>query len=66
MCTWCLAVPVVVWMACSTHFFINLINSIMNVECPKCGAEDAFFNGECYECPSCDYEWEVDVEIENE
>lgn len=29
----------------------------MNVECPKCGSEDAFFNGEC---PCCDYEWNAD------
>lgn len=32
----------------------------MNTECPNCGAEDAFFNGVCYECPACDYEWEAD------
>ena len=32
----------------------------MNTECPKCGSEDAFFNGECYVCPCCDYEWEAD------
>ena len=39
----------------------------MNVECPKCGSEDAYFNGECYECPCCDYEWEVDnCEVEEE
>ena len=38
----------------------------MNTECPKCGAEDAFFNGECYECPCCDHEWEADVEFEEE
>ena len=24
MCTGCLAVPVVVWVACGTHFFINI------------------------------------------
>ena len=33
---------------------------LMNVECPKCGAEDAFFNGVYYECPCCDYKWETD------
>ena len=38
----------------------------MNTECPKCGAEDAFFNGECYECPCCDHEWEADVKFEEE
>ena len=31
----------------------------MNTECPKCGSEDAFFKGVCYECPACDYEWEA-------
>ena len=34
--------------------------------CPKCGSEDAFFNGECYECPCCDYEWAADVEFEDD
>lgn len=29
----------------------------MNTDCPKCGCEDAFFNGVCWECPNCDYEW---------
>ena len=29
----------------------------MSVTCPKCFSEDAFFNGVCYECPDCDYEW---------
>lgn len=30
----------------------------MNTDCPKCGSENAFFNGVCWECPDCDYEWE--------
>ena len=38
----------------------------MNTECPKCGAEDAYFNGEYYECPNCDHKWEADVEFEEE
>lgn len=32
----------------------------MNVECPKCGSEDAYFDGVHYLCPACDYEWEAD------
>ena len=40
----------------------------LNTECPKCHCEDAYHNGVCYECPSCDYEWddgnnfELDIE----
>ena len=37
----------------------------MNVECPKCGAEDAFFNGVCYECPCCEHEWNADIDFED-
>lgn len=33
------------------------IVKFLNTECPKCHCEDAFFNGVCYECPNCDYEW---------
>lgn len=29
----------------------------LNVDCPNCRCESAFFNGVCYECPDCDYEW---------
>ena len=29
----------------------------MEIVCPKCYCEDAFFNGECYECPDCGYQW---------
>ncbi|QZE15188.1 hypothetical protein K4L44_04970 [Halosquirtibacter laminarini] len=29
----------------------------LNTDCPKCQSEDAFYNGACYECPSCGYEW---------
>lgn len=25
--------------------------------CPKCFSEDVYFNGVCYVCPDCDYEW---------
>lgn len=28
--------------------------------CPNCGAEGAFFDGTCYFCPDCDYEWDDD------
>lgn len=76
MCTGRLAVPVVVWVACGTHFFLYVIFNPnvklklfkpMTIECPKCGSEDAFFNGVCYECPTCDYEWEADnCEFEEE
>ena len=38
----------------------------MNTECPKCGAEDAYFSGVRYEWPNCDHEWEADVEFEEE
>ncbi|MBR1962627.1 MAG: hypothetical protein IKA26_06730 [Alistipes sp.] len=39
----------------------------MNTECPKCGAEDAYFDGARYQCPACDYEWEADnCEFEEE
>lgn len=31
----------------------------MTVTCPKCLCEDAYFNGVCYECPNCDYEWDA-------
>lgn len=29
----------------------------MEIHCPNCGCEDAFFNGVSYECPECDYTW---------
>jgi len=29
----------------------------MNIVCPKCQEEDAYFNRVNYECPNCDYEW---------
>jgi len=29
----------------------------LNVDCPNCGCESAYFNGVCYECPDCDHEW---------
>jgi uncharacterized Zn ribbon protein len=32
----------------------------MEIQCPKCGDEQAFFNGVCYECPDCDYQWDAD------
>ncbi len=27
----------------------------MEIKCPKCGCEDAYHNGVCYECPDCGY-----------
>jgi transposase len=38
----------------------------MNTECPKCGCEDAHFDGIVYTCPACNYEWQADVEFEDE
>jgi uncharacterized Zn ribbon protein len=43
----------------------------LNVTCenPECGEENAFFNGECYECPDCNYEWgefEMDKDEDDE
>lgn len=29
----------------------------MEIECPKCGSDQAYFNGVAYECPDCNYEW---------
>ena len=37
----------------------------MEIVCPNCGSEDAFFNGVCYECPDCDYTWTGDEEGED-
>lgn len=28
--------------------------------CLNCGCESAYFNGVTYECPECDFEWDVD------
>ena len=36
------------------------------VTCPNCTNENAFFNGLCFECPECDYEWSSDVDFEDE
>lgn len=27
------------------------------VDCPKCGCENCFHNGVCFECPDCGYQW---------
>ena len=29
----------------------------MNVTCPRCQMENAYFDGVVYFCPDCDYEW---------
>jgi uncharacterized Zn ribbon protein len=29
--------------------------------CPKCGDENAYFNGTNYYCPECGYEWDAIV-----
>ncbi len=35
-------------------------------ECPKCGMENAYFDGVSYYCPDCDHEWgEVETEEED-
>lgn len=34
----------------------------MEIECPNCHYEDAYFNGRCYECPDCGYCWTEDDE----
>jgi ssDNA-binding Zn-finger/Zn-ribbon topoisomerase 1 len=27
----------------------------LNYECPNCGSDSMYYNGENYECPNCDY-----------
>ena len=39
---------------------------IMNVTCPFCGSEDAYYNGVKYECPECDRTWDDEDEDEDE
>lgn len=34
--------------------------------CPDCFEENAFFNGICYVCPECGYEWGYDDDEEEE
>lgn len=29
----------------------------MEIVCPKCFCENAYFNGVCYECPECEHRW---------
>lgn len=33
--------------------------------CPKCGDENAYFNGTNYYCPECGYEWDAIVDGAN-
>ena len=28
-----------------------------DIDCPKCGFYDCYFNGVCYECPDCGNQW---------
>ncbi|TAG85690.1 MAG: hypothetical protein EAZ20_14455 [Bacteroidetes bacterium] len=38
-----------------------------NVECPECLSEGAYFDGLCFVCPNCDYEWgEIEDEDEDD
>lgn len=39
---------------------------IMEVVCPNCDCEDAYFNGRCYECPNCGYHWTDDDEEDDD
>jgi hypothetical protein len=32
------------------------------VDCPRCGSENAYFNGVAYECPECDFEWDDETD----
>jgi len=34
--------------------------------CPKCGSEYTYENGNLYICPECAYEWSKDAEAESE
>ncbi|MDX2191044.1 MAG: hypothetical protein SFY32_14380 [Bacteroidota bacterium] len=39
----------------------------LEINCPNCGMDNAFFNGICYECPDCDFTWnEGSIEEEEE
>lgn len=38
----------------------------MNEECPFCGSDNAYHNGDCYICPDCDSEWEDDIEFDDD
>ena len=32
------------------------------IQCPKCLNENAYFNGESYECQECNFEWSKEIE----
>ncbi|MCF6207363.1 MAG: alkylphosphonate utilization protein, partial [Sulfurovum sp.] len=34
--------------------------------CPKCGSEYTYEDGDLYICPECAYEWSKDVSLEEE
>ncbi len=38
----------------------------MNVTCPNCGFEEAYFNGVAYECPDCGHIWNDKYDDEDE
>jgi uncharacterized Zn ribbon protein len=29
----------------------------LTTECPRCGCEDGWFDGDHYECPECNHDW---------
>lgn len=35
------------------------------IECIQCGNENAYFNGNSYECPECGFEWNGDLDFDN-
>lgn len=41
----------------NTNFKSELKEGFFNSDCPKCGSEDAYFNGISWECPNCNYTW---------
>ncbi len=32
--------------------------SSIEIVCPRCGYDQCFFNGVCYDCPDCGLEWD--------
>lgn len=44
----------------------NQLKKDMEIECPKCGFDDCYFNGTCYECPDCGFTWTDDDDEEDD